>query len=629
MRVSPGSKLGPYEILAPVGRGGMGEVYRARDTSLGRDVAIKMLPADRLADETRRRRFVQEARAASALNHPNIVTIYQIESADGIDFIVMEYVAGKALDALIRPGMRLQEALKIAIPIADALARAHAAGIVHRDLKPSNVMVGSGDVIKVLDFGLAKLLAPEEPSPATDTLTAEAPGISLSRAGTIVGTPGYISPEQATGGKVDSRSDVFAFGALLYEMVTGRRAFAGNSAAEALAKVVSEEPATPSQLARRVPKDLEKLIQRCLRKEPERRFQHMLDVKIELQEIKEEHDSGLTAAPVHIERPRPWWQVAILLALALATALVMVWPTRAPVSPALMRFNFSAPDKGVLEPGAAVPSPDGRRIAFVARSASSERALWIRPLDSPTPRRIAGSEGASGPFWSPDGRFVGFFADGKLKKMDPSGGPAQNICPVGTVTGATWSRDGVIVFAPANRVPLHRVAAAGGTPEPITSLDSRRRENSHRWPHFLPDGRHFLFTARSDVGENTGIYVGSLGSKEKRWLLAAQSNAVYAPPGYLLFARERTLMARRFDANRLQLSGEAFAVAPDVGHFTESASALFSVSADGAVLTYQTPVTRMSRLTWFDRAGMNLGSVGPEGDFTQPRLAPNGNRWLS
>src|SRR5713101_4913918 len=326
MRLTLGSKLGSYEVLSLLGAGGMGEVYRARDTRLGRVVAIKVLPAERMADENRRRRFVQEAQAASALNHPNIVTIYQIESADGNDFIVMEYVPGKTLDTVIpRQGMRLGEVLRIAIPIADAVARAHAAGIVHRDLKPANVVVGSDGAVKVLDFGLAKLAALEEAdSPKRETRSEDGDATPLSRPGTVAGTVEYMSPEQATGNTVDARSDVFSFGAVLYEMVTGRRAFAGNSTAETLAALMHEHPKAPRELAPDVPRDLERVILRCLQKDPDRRFQHMADVKVELQEIKDESDSQPAAAQAPARRRRHWW-LAVALAGALLLAPVAVW----------------------------------------------------------------------------------------------------------------------------------------------------------------------------------------------------------------------------------------------------------------------------------------------------------------
>ena len=364
MALIPGSKLGPYEVLALVGAGGMGEVYRARDPRLGREVAIKVLPAERMADESRRRRFVQEARAASALSHPNIVTIHEIESADGVDFIVMEYVPGKTLDTLIpRQGMRLGEVLRIAIPIADAVARAHAAGIVHRDLKPANVVVGSDGVVKVLDFGLAKLVSQEEAgSPEHETGTEDRGAGPLSRPGRVAGTAGYMSPEQATGRKVDARSDVFSFGAMLYEMVTGRRAFAGHSTAETLAAVLREQPKAPSEATPGLPRDMEKLILRCLQKSPDRRFQHMGDVKVELREIEEESESEPAAGQAAARRRRRGWLAAALAsAVPLAIVVWLLWRPREPerAQPQLVPLTS-------MRGFEAYPtfSPDGGQIAF-------------------------------------------------------------------------------------------------------------------------------------------------------------------------------------------------------------------------------------------------------------------------
>ena len=388
MALTAGSKLGPYEVLSLLGAGGMGEVYRARDPRLGREVAIKVLPAERMADENRRRRFVQEARAASALSHPNIVTIHEIESADGVDFIVMEYVPGKTLDALIpRQGMTLAEVLRIAIAIADAVARAHAAGIVHRDLKPANVVVGPEGVVKVLDFGLAKLVAQEEAGgPEHETGTEDGGAGPLSRPGRVAGTAGYMSPEQATGRKVDARSDVFSFGAMLYEMATGRRAFAGNSTAETLAAVLGEQPKAPSEVVAGVPKELDRLIQRCLRKEPERRFQSMLDVKVELQEIKEESESARRAARPGRRRRLLWIGAGLAMALVLAAASWM-WRRSPDVPfdpPRLVPLTSMRGD----EAGATL-SPDGEQVAFTWNGEKQDNFdIYLEMIGSSEMRRL-------------------------------------------------------------------------------------------------------------------------------------------------------------------------------------------------------------------------------------------------
>jgi Tol biopolymer transport system component len=450
------------------------------------------------------------------------------------------------------------------------------------------MLVKSGSRVssKLLDFGLAKTIGRE---PAVNDATYTLP---VTGAGAIVGTPRYMAPEQLEGKPADVRSDIYALGLVLQEMLRG--------------------PETPPVAA--------EIIKRCLTLDPEDRWQSARDLRAALQLAR-----AATPAPAPVKRSNRLAWIAASLAACVAVAAV-VWPRNGAVTKEPVTFTFAAPATETLIPWPGVPSPDGRRIAFVAQDVSGKIALWIRPVDSQIPQQIAGTEGASGPFWSPDGKHIGFFAQGKLKRIALSGGPAQNICNINADLGATWSPLGDIVFAPYNRVPLHRVSSAGGTPQPITTLDAGRHENSHRWPHFLPDGRHFLFTARSSMKEDTAVYVGSLDSKEIKRLLTAQSNAEYAPPGYLLFGREGTLMAQRFDTAKLVLTGEAFPVAGGIEHVTPSASALFSVSADGSVLSYMGASRAISQLAWFDRAGANLGSVGSPGEYTQPRLSPDGKR---
>ncbi len=460
MALTPGAKLGPYEILSLLGAGGMGEVYRARDRRLGREVAIKVLPADRMADEDRRRRFVQEARAASALSHPNIVTIHEIESADGNDFIVMEYVPGKTLDTLIpRQGMRLDEVLRIAIPIADAVARAHAAGIVHRDLKPANVIVGPDGAVKVLDFGLAKLVAQEEAgSPEHETRTKDGDAGRLSGPGTVAGTAAYMSPEQAAGRKVDARSDVFSFGALLYEMVTGRRAFAGNSTAETLAAVLREHPKVPSEVASGVPRDLEKVILRCLQKDLGRRFQQMQDVKIELQEIKEESESGPVASTGPARRRRHWWLAAVLAIVLPLTAVAWLrWRPReiARTPPRLVPLTSM---RG-FETNPAF-SPDGGQIAFAWGGEKGDSwDIYLEMIGSSEIHRLTTDPAPDfAPSWSPDGRLIAFvrsqpgnflwyvdrrlLSQGTIHLVSPVGGPDRKLSdfPAGWPRRATALR---------------------------------------------------------------------------------------------------------------------------------------------------------------------------------------------
>jgi serine/threonine protein kinase len=537
MTLPLGSKLGSYEVLSLLGAGGMGEVYRARDTRLGRVVAIKVLPAECMADENRRRRFLEEARAASALNHPNIVTIHEIESADGIDFIVMEYVPGKTLDTVIpRQGMRLGEVLRIAIPMADAVARAHAAGIVHCDLKPANVVVGSDGGVKVLDFGLAKLVAQEEEdSPKQETRTWDGDAGRLSRPAMVGGTAGYMSPEQAAGKKVDSRSDVFSFGAVVYEMVTGRRAFAGNSTAERLAAVLREQPKAPSELTRGVPRDLEKVILRCLQKDLGRRFQQMQDVKIELQEIKEESDSQPAAAQVPARRRRRWW-----LAAALAGALLM----------AVMGWLRWRPREIELAPPRLVPltsmhgfethptfSPDGRQVAFAWEGEKGDNFdIYLKMIGSSEVRRLTTDPAPDFvPSWSPDGRQIAFvrtqpgcwtfpyrrsnyLCPGTIHLVSPVGGSDRKLSDFPVSAGLSWSPDGRWLAAArygstAETDPgaagIYLIPVLGGEPRPMTSA---KAPAFHQDPALSLDGHHLAYTSCASNTISCHVDVVELGA---------------------------------------------------------------------------------------------------------------------
>jgi Tol biopolymer transport system component/serine/threonine protein kinase len=508
--LSPGARVGTFEILAPLGAGGMGEVFRARDTRLGREVAIKVLPTERLSDPARRARFVQEAKAASALNHPHIVTIHEIESADGIDFIVMEIVPGKTLDALIpKSGMRLGEALRIAIPIADALAAAHAKGIVHRDLKPGNVMVTPDGVVKVLDFGLAKLMQDEETS-GDDATTLEARA-KLSHPGTALGTPAYMSPEQATGAAVDARSDIFSFGVVLYEMVTGRRPFAGRSSAESYAALLKEQPKPPSQLGADVPRDLERIILRCLRKEPDRRFHHMVDVRVELQEVKEESDSqpATTVAPSRqTTRFRRWSARAIAVVLILAAGIAgTLWRLRRPEFPPMTVVQLTSERWA----GAGSFSPDGTQIAYA--SAGEDGAnwdIWVKIVGQAEARRLTTDPAAEDhPAWSPDGTQIAFlryyggnmrgftrFATGAIHLVSPLGGPARRVSDFPARLQVSWSPDGRWLAASkalsGNDPPggIYLVSIATGEARAVTSPRPQAFDMS---PSFSPDGRELAY----------------------------------------------------------------------------------------------------------------------------------------
>ena len=515
MPLFAGQRLGSYEVLAPLGAGGMGEVYRARDTRLGRDVAIKVLPSDRLADETRRQRFVREARAASSLSHPHIVTIHEIETAGGIDFIVMELVPGRTLAEQIRPGMRVQEALRIAIAIADALARAHAAGIVHRDLKPANVMVGDDGSVKVLDFGLARLIAESAPSGDGDGATATAEVLSSSWSGTIAGTPGYMSPEQATGAPVDSRSDVFSFGALLYEMVTARRAFAGTSTADTLAKVVSADPMPPSKVARGVPEELEKLIFRCLRKEPARRLQHMDDVKLLLEEIRDDVATR-SAAPAPAARGSTRGLLAALAALIVLVGGLLAWRSRSgPPTARLLPVTTMAGTESTP-----CFSPDGTQVAFSwegegrPAGALADRDIWIKRVAGTEMRRLTSGPGDDwNPSWSPDGSQVAFL---RIAKPDATGGKPNEgaVNLISTLGGQerrlgfearfsqlSWSPDGRWIAAgrmardgetDPSASGIHVIPAAGGDSRALTTPP---QPGWDMHPAFSPDGRRLAYVS--------------------------------------------------------------------------------------------------------------------------------------
>jgi Tol biopolymer transport system component len=617
MGLAAGGRVGAYEIVGLLGAGGMGEVYRARDTRLQRDVAIKILPELFALDPDRRARFEREAQVLASLNHPHIAAIYGFEDTNSTGAIVMELVEGPTLaDRIARGPVPIGDALAIAKQLVLALDAAHEKGIVHRDLKPANIKLTADGTVKVLDFGLAKALTGD----AASVDISQSPTLSAvgTRAGVILGTAAYMSPEQARGQFVDKRADIWAFGCVLYELLTGRKAFHGDTVSDVVVSILTRDPDL-SALPSGTPSNIRTLLERSLDKEPKRRLRDIGDAGLEL-----EGRSIETPVSAASRLRRVLMAVAVLVAgILVGLAVRGGWslPERSRSDP--ITFTLTAPDAETFTPGPPAPSPDGRRIAFVARDAQGRRVIRMRSLDSAAHVMLAGTDDASGPFWSPDGRSIGFFTQDRLKRVDIGGGPVQNICAATADLGATWNRAGVIVLAPHNRVPLHRVGAAGGTPQAITELDANRRENSHRWPHFLPDGRRFLYTARSDVRGNTGIYVGSLDSKQRRWLVEAQSRAVYAQPGYLLFVRDGTLLAQRFDPDSLDLSGEPVALAGQILQVTASANAAIGIAANGSTLTYQSSVARNARLTWFDRSGKELGPFGPDVEITQIRLSPN------
>jgi Tol biopolymer transport system component/tRNA A-37 threonylcarbamoyl transferase component Bud32 len=627
LSLAVGSRLGPYEVLSPLGAGGMGEVYRARDTRLGREVAIKVLPSHLSNDPDLKARFEREARAISQLTHPHICTLHDVGSENGIDFLVMELLDGQSLaDRLEKGPLAPDQVLRLGIEIADALDRAHRAGIVHRDLKPGNIMLTKSGV-KLLDFGLAKMAAAEKPAADLSSLPTNAPSQPLTERGTVMGTFQYMAPEQLEGKTADARSDLFSFGCVLYEMSTGRKAFSGTSQASLVTAIMSKEPEPISAIAPMAPPALDRLVATCLAKDPEERWQSARDVKNELSWIaRAGSQAGAPAVVVskRKNRERLAWVVAAATTLA-AAGLLLTRPA-ARKDERIQRFSMAPPDKAAFGLTHAI-SPDGRWIVFSAGIDGPPR-LYLRALDAFEPRPLAGTDEAGFPFWSPDSRFVAFFADGRLRKLDIASGSIQTICDAPQARGGSWGGDGTILFAPDLGTGLFRVSAAGGAPVAMTSPDRARGETSHRFPHFLPDGRHFLYYARTSGSEKEWVYSASLDSKEGRPLLQAASSVFYSPDGYLLFVREGTLLAQPFDASRLRLSGEPVPVAESMNYLGSSVPdgyAAFS-AAKGGFLTYRSNTSSTVRLGWFDRSGKLVEAVGPEGFYDDPALSRDGSR---
>ncbi len=635
MAILAGTRLGPYEILAPLGAGGMGEVYRARDTRLGRSVAIKVLPPHLSSSAELRERFEREAKTISQISHPHICALYDVNREGETEYLVMELLEGETLAArLARGALPLEQALRYGVEIADSLDIAHRQGIVHRDLKPANVMLTKSGV-KLLDFGLAKALQPDGPIESFTSVPTEA---HVTREGTILGTLPYMAPEQLEGKKADPRTDIFAFGATLYEMATGKKAFEGPSQASLISAILRDEPRPISQVQPMMPPGLDRVVKTCLAKDPEDRWQSARDVATELKWIADGgSQAGVPASVVARRgiRERLAWAAAAAATLA-ALAVVLV-PARPREALRMVQSSILPPEKSsfVFDLGPMALSPDGRRLAFLAPTAEGKNLLWVRPLNGMAAQPLAGTEGAGYPFWSPDSRFLGFFAGGKLKKIDASGGPPQVLCDAQSGRGGTWNRDGVILFSPSLRDALQRVSSAGGSPAPATEFDASKQEYSHRFPFFLPDGRHFLYLAQAmRVGQIVGedVCIGSLESKERRSLFRANSNPVFAPAapgaasGHILFSRERTLLAQPFDARRMRLSGEAFPVGEQVQYFANFGFGVFTAS-DNGILAYQASgAGSMTQVVWLDRSGKQLDVLGPPAEYLRPRLSRDGRR---
>jgi len=596
MPLVPGEKLGPYEITGALGAGGMGEVYKARDTRLDRIVAVKVLPEEIAKREDLVARFEREARAVASLNHPNICSLFDI----GDGYMVMELVDGETLaDRLAKGALPLDLALKYAGQIADALDRAHRAGVTHRDVKPQNIMV-TRDGVKILDFGLAKS-ASAKPGPTEATLTKV-----LTAEGTVMGTPQYMAPELFEGREADARADIWAFGAVVYEMVTGRKAFEGKSYSSLVGAILATDPA-PMAVQPITPTWLERLVRRCLAKDPEDRWQSMRDIVIELRMPPPE--------PVSAAAPRkaqlPWVIAAGAMALIAVGVSALYFTHKPPVAPAV-KFQIQPP--GTAPSQFLALSPDGRMLAFIANTGNVDQ-LWIRPMDSLEARVLAGTDGATGAFWSPDSAWLAFFAHGQLSKIAVAGGPPQKLCDTGEGRGGTWNRDGVILFSASADSPILRIPATGGVPAPVTTVG----KFGHLYPAFLPDGEHFLYA---------GGFLGSLKGGAPVRILAERHSIIYAPPaasgesGYLLFRRDETLMAQRFDPVSLQLSGEAVPLAAQVPSGRNVGYGVFSVSGTGT-LVYSTGASAERQLAWIDRSGKRLSVVGKPGRYYTPALSPD------
>ena len=630
MALAPGTRLGPYEVAAQIGAGGMGEVYRARDTRLDRTVAIKVLAAAFASDQQLRERFEREARAIAALNHPHICTLHDIGREGDTAFLVMEILDGETLAArLTRGALPLDQALRQAIEIAGALDKAHRAGIVHRDLKPGNIMLTKAGA-KLLDFGLAKRETPAVAGSGLSMLPTTP--ANLTAQGTILGTLQYMAPEQLEGREADARTDIFAFGTVVYEMVTGKKAFEGKSQVGLIGAILERDPAPVSTILPTSPPALERIVHRCLAKDPDERWQSAGDLAVQLKWIdptasaSSPAESHLSKVPTTVRASRVWIAIAAVLALATAgLGIAVIYSYQAVGVEPVLRFSVFPPDKGTIAGSVPIVSPDGTSLAFTARDASGTIQIWVRPLDTLTSQPLRGTEGASYPFWSPDGRSIAFFAQGRLKRIDVTGGPPLTLADAPQGSGGSWNREGVILFAPSSNSPLFRVGSRGGEPVVVTKPTAEQR--GHRFPSFLPDGHQFIYFAMlgSGFGGSGEVFAGRLDSNESKRLTVTDSNAIHSHHGELLFVREGTLLRQSFDATTLEIGGDPTPVAEQVAVGNNRGA--FSVSENG-VLAYQIEPTTSGnvQLTWVDRTGKSVEAFGPPGQYRGVDVSPNGQR---
>jgi eukaryotic-like serine/threonine-protein kinase len=619
-----------YKILEKLGEGGMGVVYKAQDTKLDRAVALKFLPVHLNATEQDKARFLQEAKAAAALNHPNICSVMDVQEQDGQMFIVMEFVEGQTLKEKMR-GMTQKQAIETGMQIADGLAAAHEKGIVHRDIKPENIMVRKDGIVQIMDFGLAKLQ-----------------GVSrLTKEGSTVGTAGYMSPEQVQGHDVDHRSDIFSLGVLLYEMLTGELPFRGVHETAMQYEIVNVEATPMSAVKPEIPADLDAIVLECLAKEPDERYQSAKEVAKDLRRFKRESskqrvsrvsrvapiehvrvggsssDGTAQRAPVR-SLQIPWIVAGGSLVIAVAVLLLhFLWKPSS--DQPVIRFTIGTPEHSAFAGQACKVSPDGQSFAFVARDSSGRSLLWVRSLSSLVPLALAGTDEATFPFWSPDGRFIAFFAGGKLKKIDRTGGSVQTICDAEDGRGGSWGKEGIIVFAPSYASGLHQVLATGGTAAPVTWIDTTGKEDSHRWPFFLPDGRRFVYLRRG-ASENAGIYLGFLDGQQSKLLVRLKTNAEFVPPDHLLYLRDRTLVAQTLDAGKGVLLDDAVGIAENVGGDVGYNFGFFSASMNGTLAYSSGGGISFRQFAWYDRTGKRLSTVGGAGFNFDFALSPDEKR---
>ncbi len=632
MALNPGRHLGPYEILGSAGAGGMGEVYKARDTRLDREVAIKVLHAKVANSADIKERFEREAKVIAGLNHPNICTLFDIGSEDGVDYLVMEYIEGETLSERLEKGpLPKEELLSVAIQIADALDKAHKQGLVHRDLKPGNVML-TKEGSKLLDFGLAKF---QPQAGFLDALSsAETRTTPLTTQGAIIGTLQYMSPEQLEGEEADARSDIFAFGATLYQMATGQNAFEGKSRASLIASVLKEQPRAISEITSLVPIALEKVIRQCLSKDPDQRWQSAGDLKRSLSLISEGGSiSAVASNPKGIDSKYLPWFLAVNLAVV-AIVFTTLWRSKS-VEPAQeIRSQILEPTEVEFVNwggGDAVLSPNGLSLAFLASATAASEAqsmIWVRALNSLEAQPLKGTEEAMFPFWSPDSKSIGFFSGGKLRKILATGGPALTLCDAPNGRGGSWNSDDIILFSPKSSGPIYRIGAGGGESQVALALDTAFKDYTHRWVRFLPDGDHFLYFARTDGeagSEQDAICVASLSGGERKRLINARSNAEFCDE-HILFVRDGVLMAQPFDVSSTENSGDVFSVAENVTYAPDWSRGVFSAIEGGKILYRAGLLTRETQLRILDENGKTLDTIGEASQSRYPRISPDGRK---